>query len=236
MGRYMSWLAKNLPSVFIEAPDGSIHFRIVGYCKFIEDNIERVYFFKQRKTYISDFNVEGIIQRSLSNMNKTLIEQERVKNDFQVACLRQELEIVNLEKELNFLKEYKVKTDNDHKDSLEEMINLRMKISKLQGKLEEIHNLVIEKNQSRKEVEEWFNKEIEYREEVIKSLKDTINKFRDSINVISSDINEKNGEQLEKLRKEIEMLDKDFVDVAKAMNVFSKDNDRPLKGFRIKLN
>ncbi|MCK9442221.1 MAG: hypothetical protein M0Q13_12470 [Methanothrix sp.] len=228
----MSWLSKNIPTLFIEAPDGSVHFRLSKFCVYEDSNdinkTKKIYFFKNKISYILEETVINWLFEARNDfynkVQKYINENEKIsliniEKDKSILSL--EANLIRIEREKNLL-------EDAYGENLEEVINLKKEVSKLEGILES-------KSREKEELKEWFNSEINNREELIKSLRETINKFREELNRVANDLNLKNSDNIDKLRKEFEMLDKDFVDVAKSMGVFSNEESRPKRGYRIKL-
>lgn len=228
----MDWLARNLPTLFILAPDGTTHWRFKGY--YIYKDIECIY--GTNKVFIFKNEFEYIYKGEvLNNINiqkgqtafkiKELVDKQREiesvneEKDKRISVLEENFSKIEIEKHL---------LEDAYGENLGEVINLKREISRLEGILES-------KKEEKKELKEWFDSEINNREELIKSLRETINKFREELNSVANNINVQNSINIEKLKKEFEMLDKDFVDVAKAMGIFSNEEGRPKRGFRIKL-
>jgi DNA repair exonuclease SbcCD ATPase subunit len=232
----MSWLSRNLPTLFIEAPDSTTHLRFKGYHVFNDNNIFKLYSFKYKMNFVLESDISKIIKENTNKISINLDKIKAVKDDFQSTCLKQTFEISKLQSLIEVLTENFKKLEisknlleDAYGGNLEELINLRCEISKLNGIIEE-------KNSEKEELKNWFNSEINHREETIKSLREIINKFRVDVDALLNKADKNNSQNIEKLRKEIELLDKDFVDVAKAMKVYKKDEDRPKRGFRIKLD
>ena len=236
----MSWLSKNIPTLFIEAPDGSVHFRLSKFCVYEDSNdinkTKKIYFFKNKISYILEETVINWLFEARNDfynkVQKYINENEKIsliniEKDKSILSL--EANLIRIEREKNLL-------EDAYGENLEEVINLKKEVSKLEGILEsKLEGILESKSREKEELKEWFNSEINNREELIKSLRETINKFREELNRVANDLNLKNSDNIDKLRKEFEMLDKDFVDVAKSMGVFSNEESRPKRGYRIKL-
>lgn len=233
----MSWLGRNFPSIFIDVPDGTIHFRFEGSCIVkSEDGLTRLYSFKHKKLFLLNEQVEGKVIQSTRTISSKLHDVVMDNANMEAKLYRKEEKIAYLEHLLQIIREEKDGMVLDVKDCFRKMLNLRSEIATFKTQIEEADKRVEEKNKEREELREWYNEEIEKREETIRSLRDIINKFREDVKKIALEVDEKNEEKVEKLRKELEMLDRDFVDVAKAMRIYRKDEDRPKRGFRIKMD
>lgn len=231
----MSWLAKNLPTLFlmffVEAPDGSFHFRFKDYYIYNDNDIKRtqkIYFFKNKVSYILEEAVLNLINEARNTYYNKVQEHLNKEEIFKVVNEEKDKQISILEENFSKIEIEKHLLEDAYGENLEEVINLKREISKLEGILES-------KKEEKEELKEWFDSEINNREELIKSLRETINKFREELNSVANNMNVQNSINIEKLKKEFEMLDKDFVDVAKAMGIFSNEEGRPKRGFRIKL-
>lgn len=228
----MSWLTKNLPSLFIEAPDGTTHFRLKRYyiyeCEDKDINkVTKIYIFKNNLSFTLDSDSFNYLkfERNISSL-----KTKESLNEYKILeSINNEKEkmISKLEEDINKIEIQKHLLEDAYGGSLGEIIELKEENSALKSKIES-------KIEEKKEMVEWFNNEINKREELIKSLREIINKFREELSNVSNDLNNKNSENIEKLRKEFEMLDRDFVDVAKSMGIFNNENNRIKRGFRIK--
>jgi chromosome segregation ATPase len=225
---FIDWLAKNLPLLFVYAPDGTIHFRLKRYYIYKVENITKVYVFKNKLNYILDsdsfeqikdekdkcdlkikeYFIENSIVKAISN------EKDRI-----IAKLQEDIDKIEMQKGI---------LEDAYGGSLGEIIELKEENATLKGSIDA-------KIEEKKDLKEWFYNEINRREELIKSLREVVNKFREELSGVANDLNNKNSENIEKLRKEFEMLDRDFVDVAKSMGLFNSENSRPKTGFRIKI-
>jgi predicted nuclease with TOPRIM domain len=229
----MSWLTKNLPSLFVCAPDGTSHFRFKRYyiyeCEDKEINkVTKVYIFKNNLSFTLDSDSFNYIKFERS---KSFLKTKESFNEYKILeSINNEKDkmISKLQEDINKIEIQKSLLEDAYGGSLGENIELKEKNSMLKGKIES-------KIEEKKEMREWFDNEINRREELIKSLRDVINKFREELNNVVTDLNNKNSDNIEKLRKEFEMLDRDFVDVAKSMGLFNSENSRPKTGFRIKI-
>jgi hypothetical protein len=243
----MSWLSKYFPTIFIDAPDGTIHFRIEGICVLkSKDNFKRIYSFKYNKIYSLENELENRLIQSTKNITSKLEDVILDNSNKETKVYIQEEKISYLEKIIQGLREEKNNLMLDSKEDIKVMLKLRAENATCQTIINNINNTIKEKNSEKEniiksnlnekeELRKWYLEELEKREEIIKSLREIINKFREDIQIISNEMNTNNSINIDKVRKEIELLDRDFVDVAKAMRIYSKDENRPQKGFRINL-
>lgn len=224
----MSWLTRNLPSLFIEAPDGTSHFRLRRYYIYKSENVTKVYVFKNKLSYILDSDSFNYIRSEKNKMDLKIKESFNEYKILESISNEKEKMIYKLKEDINKIEMQKSLLEDAYGGSLGEIIELKEENSVLKGSIES-------KIEEKKELKEWFDSEISKREELIKSLRETINKFREELNNVANDLNNKNSDNIEKLRKEFEMLDRDFVDVAKSMGIFNNNENRPKIGFRIKM-
>jgi len=239
----MSWLAKNLPTIFIDAPDGTTHSRFKGSYIFNDNGIDKIFIFKYKLLFVLQDTMYKIVREECdkiytllksSRSNERLLENKNYEQANDIKNLEENFKEIEISK--NLLEDSYQKSLENNINLNEDIIKLRNEISKLNVMLEERKQRILDKELEKEGLKKWFDSEINYREETIKSLREIINKFREDVDALLVKTNENNSKNIDKLRKELELLDRDFVDVAKAMKVYRKDEERPVRGFRIKLD
>jgi len=224
----MGWFRKVFPFLFKSSPDGAYHWFFVNWCKITTiGNDERYYSFKLNKVFIWEVNVDGMLHFRESEYESKLSILVSEVDQRDVLVTSKGHTIVLLDDRINELK-------NDCRELSLDKERLQIDLSAANTMISEHSKRIVRVLKDKEAADDLFLDEIVKRDEAIGKFKEFIHNERNNFqNQRSADMDQYN-KSIEKLRKEIEMLDKDFVDVAKAMRLYRKDEDRPVRGFRIK--
>lgn len=220
-----NWFITLFSFLFKKGPNNTYCWWFNNFIVYNDYGEQKIYCFLTKETYIND-NFRHKIE---SDVNAKLIDSKREIENLQNNIYQKTDLLKHLQRECESI-------TNKHSKALNENISNNRLISMLETKVtlyvEKINELALEKVV----LKDDFDNELGKKDKVIESLRGIINEDRErqSKNLLS--IEEKHLEQIKLLSKQIEYLDIDFVNVAKAMRIYNKEAERPIKGYRIKLN
>lgn len=213
-----NWIVKLFPFLFKEGPNNKYYWWFTNFIVYDDSGESKIYCFVTKEIYYSFNHSYKIEKDAESKIAELGYEIENLKNE-NIRKIEQNNYIEN---------EYVKRIGKYQAVSIE-------KDDKIQ-KLEELINNYREKNSElNNEIKSLLDR-CEEKDKMIGSLRTIINNDREANSKDKISLEDVHTEQIKQLSKQIEYLDRDFVDVAKAMRLYNNKEERPLRGYRIKID